>query len=207
MRRTGRRKGKQDRISAQRQLDRERYRKELAEGRENGDATKVAQALNNLGSILTDEGDHTGALDHYEQAIAALAEDATAEDRVVSRGNAAQAARQLGQWEKAIGYALESEALAIKEGWKKTLNELIVSFLAVRRAVGIGRYEELFNAGLAKLPEELRQHVRVDLHLNPTYRKDADEPGRNDPCPCGSGKKYKKCCATVAPRNTRKKDG
>ena len=23
-------------------------------------------------------------------------------------------------------------------------------------------------------------------------------PGRNDPCPCGSGKKYKHCCATVA---------
>jgi tetratricopeptide (TPR) repeat protein len=23
-------------------------------------------------------------------------------------------------------------------------------------------------------------------------------PGRNDPCPCGSGKKYKKCCARVA---------
>lgn len=22
----------------------------------------------------------------------------------------------------------------------------------------------------------------------------ADEPGRNDPCPCGSGKKYKYCC-------------
>ena len=20
------------------------------------------------------------------------------------------------------------------------------------------------------------------------------EPGRNEPCPCGSGKKYKKCC-------------
>ena len=25
-----------------------------------------------------------------------------------------------------------------------------------------------------------------------TVRKEA-EPGRNDPCPCGSGKKYKKC--------------
>ncbi|TVP74809.1 MAG: hypothetical protein EA352_09945 [Gemmatimonadales bacterium] len=24
-----------------------------------------------------------------------------------------------------------------------------------------------------------------------------DEPGRNDPCPCGSGKKYKKCCGAV----------
>jgi len=25
--------------------------------------------------------------------------------------------------------------------------------------------------------------------------KAEDKPGRNDPCPCGSGKKYKKCCA------------
>ena len=24
-------------------------------------------------------------------------------------------------------------------------------------------------------------------------------PGRNDPCPCGSGKKYKKCCGAAAP--------
>jgi len=22
-------------------------------------------------------------------------------------------------------------------------------------------------------------------------------PGRNDPCPCGSGKKYKKCCGAT----------
>jgi hypothetical protein len=22
----------------------------------------------------------------------------------------------------------------------------------------------------------------------------AQKPGRNDPCPCGSGRKYKKCC-------------
>lgn len=24
----------------------------------------------------------------------------------------------------------------------------------------------------------------------------AKQPNRNDPCPCGSGKKYKKCCGT-----------
>lgn len=27
-----------------------------------------------------------------------------------------------------------------------------------------------------------------------TYVRDTDKVGRNDPCPCGSGKKYKKCC-------------
>jgi len=27
----------------------------------------------------------------------------------------------------------------------------------------------------------------------------ADEPGRNDPCPCGSGEKYKHCCMNETP--------
>ena len=29
-----------------------------------------------------------------------------------------------------------------------------------------------------------------------TVRREAPGAGRNDPCPCGSGKKYKKCCAS-----------
>jgi hypothetical protein len=29
-----------------------------------------------------------------------------------------------------------------------------------------------------------------------TYRREQPKIGRNDPCPCGSGKKYKKCCLT-----------
>ena len=27
-----------------------------------------------------------------------------------------------------------------------------------------------------------------------TYRRQSPKIGRNNPCPCGSGKKYKKCC-------------
>ncbi|HSI36965.1 MAG TPA: SEC-C metal-binding domain-containing protein, partial [Tepidisphaeraceae bacterium] len=37
----------------------------------------------------------------------------------------------------------------------------------------------------------------VSAYLPPvaqTIRRDAPKVGRNDPCPCGSGKKYKKCC-------------
>jgi len=26
------------------------------------------------------------------------------------------------------------------------------------------------------------------------FRRDKPKIGRNEPCPCGSGKKYKKCC-------------
>jgi preprotein translocase subunit SecA len=27
-----------------------------------------------------------------------------------------------------------------------------------------------------------------------TYKRSGAKVGRNDPCPCGSGKKFKKCC-------------
>jgi SEC-C motif-containing protein len=35
--------------------------------------------------------------------------------------------------------------------------------------------------------------VTGDEMKNPTVRYETPPPGRNDPCPCGSGKKYKKC--------------
>jgi uncharacterized protein len=42
------------------------------------------------------------------------------------------------------------------------------------------------------------QHQRQ--HFSPpsqTVRRSSPKVGRNDPCPCGSGKKYKKCCGSA----------
>ena len=30
--------------------------------------------------------------------------------------------------------------------------------------------------------------------INISFKRDVPKVGRNDDCPCGSGKKYKKCC-------------
>ncbi len=43
------------------------------------------------------------------------------------------------------------------------------------------------------LSEEKRHEIVKEFKRSKTVRKEK-EPGRNDPCPCGSGKKYKKCC-------------
>ncbi|MCD8223227.1 MAG: SEC-C domain-containing protein [Clostridiales bacterium] len=45
-------------------------------------------------------------------------------------------------------------------------------------------------------PERLRSLYTVswDSGANGAYRRDGKKIGRNDPCPCGSGKKYKNCC-------------
>jgi len=36
--------------------------------------------------------------------------------------------------------------------------------------------------------------LSFDHHQYETYQRETPKVGRNEPCPCGSGKKYKKCC-------------
>ncbi|KEI07207.1 hypothetical protein G8S49_08490 [Clostridium botulinum C] len=45
--------------------------------------------------------------------------------------------------------------------------------------------------------EEKRKEIRNDWRASKTIVRE-DKVGRNDPCPCGSGKKYKKCCGKNA---------
>lgn len=44
-----------------------------------------------------------------------------------------------------------------------------------------------------KLSAEKRAEIEKEYKKSKTYVKEKT-PKRNDPCPCGSGKKYKKCC-------------
>ena len=37
----------------------------------------------------------------------------------------------------------------------------------------------------------------VNIPSKMPYVKETPDIGRNDPCPCGSGKKYKKCCMNL----------
>jgi preprotein translocase subunit SecA len=50
-------------------------------------------------------------------------------------------------------------------------------------------HEAADRMGYREAPEESRKGGKK----KPVKRKVA-KVGRNDPCPCGSGKKYKKCC-------------
>ena len=38
---------------------------------------------------------------------------------------------------------------------------------------------------------------KEEVKRKPVVKKEADKVGRNDPCPCGSGKKYKNCCGKL----------
>jgi uncharacterized protein len=55
-------------------------------------------------------------------------------------------------------------------------------------------------AGVMNIYKYFRIHQKsVEAAFSPeaTYRRLAPKPGRNDPCPCGSGKKFKHCCGKI----------
>ncbi len=42
--------------------------------------------------------------------------------------------------------------------------------------------------------EDTRKELYLEEKKSHTLRREGKKIGRNDPCPCGSGKKYKNCC-------------
>ena len=49
-----------------------------------------------------------------------------------------------------------------------------------------------------KKPAEALEGGRLFPDKIETFRRETPKVGRNDPCPCGSGKKFKKCCGKAA---------
>ncbi len=60
-------------------------------------------------------------------------------------------------------------------------------------ATSVDEIEEAFQRRKKKELEQARMAGAGDMQVQQVVRS-GDKVGRNDPCPCGSGKKYKKCC-------------
>ena len=103
------------------------------------------------------------------------------------------------------GYGQRDPKLEYKREGFNMFQELLVhiregAFRALTRPTEVA--EEVV---AAPEPEPMFQHKEQPQQLSysnepedllgaPAQAKAENKPGRNDPCPCGSGKKYKKCC-------------
>ncbi len=124
--------------------------------------------------------------------------------------------RGLGGQDPAAAYAQEGfdmfEAMihSIKEDFVKFCYNVTVKTSTERRNV-LGSGEEhkdefseedaLMAGGGQDVPAETVVPKRE--HKQQTVRREMPKVGRNDPCPCGSGKKYKHCCGrtTATPQD------
>ena len=91
-----------------------------------------------------------------------------------------------------------------KEEYKREAYDLFMDMMGrIRQEVT----QKLFLVQLAREDEvaemeaeQRRQRLALARQAGPQpavqgpVKREEDKVGRNDPCPCGSGKKYKKCC-------------
>ena len=128
----------------------------------------------------------------------------------------------LSQWARGFGGGYDWLENVWDEYAPEELDEalgadiLVLSFFASRKLAEAYRkeiksrnisLEELAGELLKALPDAMRDYAHIGRTL---YEAVLSEPrietrqpvssekiGRNEPCPCGSGKKYKKCCGAV----------
>lgn len=100
----------------------------------------------------------------------------------------------LGKWPKMTGEAQQALELIELHGHEEHFDKLEALSLKEHQEQ-VARIEHgakvIHGYWLAK-----REHLRPKAPTRPAQRPIVSGPkiGRNDPCPCGSGKKYKQCC-------------
>jgi preprotein translocase subunit SecA len=131
--------------------------------------------------------DHLLALDHLREGIGL---------------------RAYGQRNPLVEYKRESYAL-FEDMWER-IEDHVVKFLY--HAEPVEEYQQRRRGvtttlshpeaqGLAESHAQQEQAASTPVggpSRPTTVRRTQPKVGRNDPCPCGSGKKYKKCCGVAA---------
>jgi preprotein translocase subunit SecA len=88
----------------------------------------------------------------------------------------------------------QKEAFAMFEGLMERMQEDVIEKLFT---VQVARQEDarrIEQARRAPQRQVLMSHGGIAAEPQPVpLKREAPKIGRNDPCPCGSGKKYKKC--------------
>jgi preprotein translocase subunit SecA len=144
-----------------------------------------------LYSLDTHWREHLAALDHLRQGIHL-------------RGYAQKDPKQEYRRE---AFELYGELLNVIK------NDVVKSIMTVqiRSASELDEAAESINEDLAKLSDVQYQHADADLEvagstgdrgaaiaIAPAPLRAGPKVGRNDPCTCGSGKKYKNCCGALS---------
>lgn len=157
------------------------------------DKAKIASCLNSMGHVLILNNETEKALDHYTRGL----------ENALSSKDSKEIARSyhnLGTYyEREKDYALSIENLLISLAYQNDAEiddrDTQLYLKDIRKTVKYTAFKELAMKVFNELPDDIQKKVDMEEFIRDTTIRLVDpKAGRNDPCPCGSGKKYKKCC-------------
>ena len=97
--------------------------------------------------------------------------------------------RSYGNRDPLVEYSFESDTM-FNDMISTIKSETVKQVISVRIVEG----KEIKRQQVAKISAEGTAENIAAEKRRPKVKTAAEKVGRNDPCPCGSGKKYKKCC-------------
>ncbi|MCH7755383.1 tetratricopeptide repeat protein [candidate division KSB1 bacterium] len=157
-----------------------------------GDRAGIASSLNNIGSVFDSQGDLKAALEKYNESLK-IRED------IGDRKGIANSSHNIGTiYEEEKNYFLSLQnlfkSLALNTQMEVKSEETLNSIFTIRKSLGLAKFKECAEQAYNNLNKDLNSFLNLeDITKDTTIKHETPQVRRNDPCPCGSGKKYKKC--------------
>jgi tetratricopeptide (TPR) repeat protein len=100
---------------------------------------------------------------------------------------------KIQNFDEALYYYFKSLDKHIQIGTKGEQNRVIAWINLISEKTGRVKFKELASLVYKKLDSEAQKNIQLKEFFNEPQIRESPKVGRNDPCPCESGKKYKNC--------------
>ncbi len=178
----------------------DKYNEALIICNEIGDRRGISICLNNIGVVLSNQGKLNKAMEKYNEALKIDKEIGDQVSMSTCYHNIGTAYYDEKKYVLAFKYLLESSAMEKEMGIIRPASEQYIYEL--KNGLGglfIKKHREHMLEAFEAISERIKPYLDISkFFVCDTIKREAPKVGRNDLCPCGSGKKFKRCCSLTA---------
>jgi tetratricopeptide (TPR) repeat protein len=159
-----------------------------------GNRHEQALSMHYNGAILLHVGKCQDAIEKYEASVKIFEDMNDVKHIGYCSFENGLAYRRIGNFPKTIEKLLKFEA--IKQKTELDFKHDIIPVLTtIFSEIGLVKFNKITTEAYNQMPIDSKQYINLnEITQYFSTRKKSLKIGKNDPCPCMSGKKYKKCC-------------
>lgn len=159
-----------------------------------GDKAGIGQGLEQMGIIFIKQN-------KFKEGISKLEESLKVREEIGNKKGMANSYSNIGSFyfvnEKNYHLALtnffKSYDLVVKIENKMDQRKVFDWINAISETIGVEKFNDLAKQVYSELDSETKKNIQLNIFFNDHAYTEFPKVGRNDPCPCGSGEKYKNC--------------
>jgi tetratricopeptide (TPR) repeat protein len=159
-----------------------------------GDKAGIAICYNNLGIIFQKQGKLEECISKFNQALKVSEEIGDKKAIASSFNNIGTFYYRIKNYVDALYYLFKSIDINRLNGNLSAEKTAVFWLNSISKEVGKENFKIYAEESHGKLENEIQKNIQLKEFLNEPQVRETPKVGNNDPCPCGSRKKYKKCC-------------